>query len=100
MLRVWTESDTIEYQCAEPFAIVGVERAGWKIYDAPDNPFGFGKVEYIAQERKGKTDEKRIWVWTSGLLPATANNQQYKMTFKIGDETIDPDVACGSPPPS
>ena len=33
-----------------------------------------------------------MWVWTSGLLPATANNQQYKMTFKIDGELIDPDV--------
>jgi hypothetical protein len=106
VLRVWTESDTIEYQCDEPFEIVGVKRAGWKIYDAPDNPFGFGKVKYIAQKRNGDTDEKPIWVWTSGLLPATANNQQYKMTFKIFDENgkngelVDPDIVCGNPPPS
>ena len=58
VLRVWTESDTIEYQCDEPFEIVRVERAGWKIYDAPDNPFGFGEVKYIAQERKSDTDKK------------------------------------------
>jgi hypothetical protein len=106
VLRVWTESDTIEYQCDEPFEIVGVKRAGWKIYDAPENPFGFGKVKYIAQKRKSDTDEKPIWVWTSGLLPATANNQQYKMTFKIFDENgkngelVDPDIVCGNPPPS
>ncbi len=49
VLRVWTESDTIEYQCDEKFEIVGVERAGWKIYDAPDNPFGNGRP-YRAQE--------------------------------------------------
>ena len=39
VLRVWTESDTIEYQCDVPFEIVQVQKAGWRIYDAPDNPF-------------------------------------------------------------
>ena len=39
VLRVWTESDTIEYQCEEKFEIMKVEKAGWKIYDTPDNPF-------------------------------------------------------------
>jgi len=110
VLRVWTESDTIEYQCDVPFEIVEVNRAGWKMYDAPDNPFGVGKVKYTARERKSDTDEKPIWVWTSGLLPARANNQQYKMTFRIGGrfidgelvggELVDPDVVCGDPPPA
>ena len=39
VLRVWTEADTIEYQCDVPFEIVQVERAGWRIYDAPEIPF-------------------------------------------------------------
>jgi len=98
VLRVWTESDTIEYQCDEPFKIVDVKKTGWNIYAAPDNPFGFGDVEYVALERPGR-DGKSIWVWTSGLLPAGANNQQYKMTFEIDGEKIDPDVVCGNPPP-
>ncbi len=84
MLRVWTESDTIEYQCEERFAIVRVERAGWKIYDAPENPFG-QRGAALPGRAKGQapTAGKPHWVWKSGLLPATANNQQYKMTFKI-----------------
>ena len=41
-----------------------------------------------------------VWTWTSGVVPASANNQQYKATFKIGGELIDPDVVCGDPPPS
>lgn len=100
VLGVWTESDTIEYQCDEPFAIVGVNRAGWKIHGAPENPFGLGDVEYIAQERRRSANEKPIWVWTSGFLPASANNQQYKMTFRIDGQDIDPDIVCGNPPPS
>ena len=101
VLRVWTESDTIEYQCDVPFEIVRVKKAGWEIYDAPDDPFGNSKDGYKAQPRDAAGENQRpLWVWTSGLLPARANNQQYKMTFKIGDEEIDPDVVCGDPPPN
>jgi hypothetical protein len=98
VLRVWTESDTIEYQCDEPFEIVRVEQAGWKIYGAPDDPFGIGGP-YTAQQRPRAQGQNPLWVWRSGLLPARANNQQYKMTFRIGGVEIDPDVACGDPPP-
>jgi hypothetical protein len=97
VLRVWTGSDTIEYQCDEEFEIVKVERAGWKIYGAPENPFT-GNLPYRATE-KAATGGKPLWAWTSSVLPATANNQQYKMTFKINGELIDPDVVCGDPPP-
>jgi hypothetical protein len=100
VLRVWTESDTIEYHCDEEFEIVQVERAGWLIYDAPENPFDNGKLPYVAKRRERATDGKLFWVWTSSILPAKANNQQYKMTFKIKGELIDPDVVCGDPPPS
>jgi hypothetical protein len=100
VLRVWTESDTIEYQCDEEFEIVLVERAGWKIYGAPDIPFDNGPLPYRSEQRKRATDGKPIWVWTSSVLPAKANNQQYKMSFRINGELIDPDVACGDPPPT
>jgi hypothetical protein len=99
VLRVWTESDTIEYRCEEAFEILEVKSVGWKIYGAPDNPFA-NKKPYKAQQVQGAKGGKPLWVWRSSRLPATANNQQYKMTFKIGDEKIDPDVVCGDPPPS
>jgi hypothetical protein len=105
VLPVWTESDTIEYQCDRRFEIVKVEKEGWKIYNAPDNPFGSGKVDYKAQERQLGRGKKQYF-WTSSVLPATANNQQYKMTFKIFDENgkngklVDPDIVCGNPPPT
>jgi hypothetical protein len=105
VLRVWTESDTIEYQCDERFEIVKMERAGWKIYNAPENPFeSSGQPPYLAEEKQDPGG-KLIWSWTSGRLPATANNQQYKMQFKIFDENgngelVDPDVVCGDPPPA
>ena len=52
VLRVWTESDTIEYQCDEQFEIVQVERAGWKIYGAPENPFEHRGSVALPRERK------------------------------------------------
>jgi hypothetical protein len=101
VLRVWTESDTIEYQCDQPFEIVQVKKAGWEIYDSPDDPFGNSKDGYKAHLRDAEGKNARpLWVWTSGLLPASANNQQYKMTFEIGGERVDPDVVCGDPPPN
>jgi hypothetical protein len=100
VLRVWTESDTIAYECDEEFEIVRVERAGWKIYGAPEIPFDNGPLPYRSEQGTRATDGKPIWVWTSSILPATANNQQYKMTFRINGELIDPDVACGDPPPT
>ena len=106
VLRVWIESDTIEYQCDVKFEIVKVERAGWKIYDAPGIPFANGPLPYRAERKPRATDGKPIWVWTSSVLPATANNQQYKMAFKIFDENgkngelVDPDIVCGNPPPT
>jgi hypothetical protein len=101
VLRVWTDSDTIEYQCDLPFQINEVKRAGWNIYDAPPNPFA-GQPPYKATQRA--TDG--LWVWRSSVVPAKANNQQYKMTFTIFDERgengedVDPDVICGNPPPT
>lgn len=99
VLRVWTESDTIEYQCEEPFAITKVEKAGWNIFGTPDNPFQ-EPLPYEAREMPRASGEKPLWVWKSGVLTAKANNQQYKATFKIGGELIDPDVVCGDPPPN
>ena len=107
VLRVWTESDTIEYQCDEEFEIVKVKRAGWKIYGAPDNPFERERraTPYKATKEPTSTIDAAgnptlVWKWTSGVLPATANNQQYKMTFTIRGQEIDPDVVCGDPPPA
>jgi hypothetical protein len=56
------------------------------------------------KERTSTTDAhgnpKFVWKWTSGVVPASANNQQYKATFKIRGQKIDPDVVCGDPPPA
>jgi hypothetical protein len=107
VLRVWTESDTIEYQCDEEFEIVRMERAGWKLFGAPDNPFERerGATPYKATKERTSTidadgNPKFAWKWTSGVVPASANNQQFKATFRIRGKLIDPDVVCGSPPPN
>jgi hypothetical protein len=107
VLRVWTESDTIEYQCDEEFEIVRMERAGWKLFGAPDNPFARdgGETPYKATKEPTSTtgadgNPKFVWKWTSGKVPASANNQQYKATFKIRGKLVDPDVVCGDPPPA
>ena len=107
VLRVWTESDTIEYQCDEEFEIVRMERAGWKLFGAPDNPFERerGATPYKATKEPTSTTDadgnpRFVWKWTSGVMPATANNQQYKATFRIRGKLIDPDVVCGDPPPT
>jgi hypothetical protein len=110
VLRVWTHSDTVEYQCDREFKIVKVERANWNIHGAPRNPFEAkrGRTPYKAMEEKtadASGKPKSVWKWTSGVVPVSANNQQYKMTFRIFDERgknpvdVDPDVVCGDPPP-
>jgi len=101
VLRVWTESATVEYQPSTPFEIVKVERAGWRIYGAPDDPFAAKdkRAPYKAVEMRAGSG-KTLWTWKSDVVPASANNQQYKATFRIDGEEIDPDVVCGDPPPS
>jgi len=107
VLRVWTESDTIEYQCDQKFAIVKVKKAGWKLFGAPDDPFETkrGKAPYKATKEQASTLDAAgnptfVWKWKSGVVPASANNQQYKATFRIAGQLIDPDVVCGDPPPA
>jgi hypothetical protein len=107
VLRVWTESDKIEYQCDQEFEILQVDKAGWKLFGAPDNPFERerGATPYKATKERTSTidaagNPEFVWKWTSGVLSATADNQQYKATFKIGGQRIDPDVVCGDPPPA
>jgi hypothetical protein len=92
VLRVWTGSDTIEYHCDQPFTIVKVEKAGWKLHGTPAHPFD---REPPYEAVKGDAH----FTWTSSVLTRAANNQQYKMSFKIGDQLVDPDLVCGNPPP-
>jgi hypothetical protein len=101
VLRVWTDSDTVEYQCDRAFEIVRVERSGWKLYGTAEDPFENSreKAPYRATEARDASG-KPVWTWKSGVVPASANNQQYKATFLIDGQEIDPDVVCGDPPPS
>ena len=98
VLRVWTESDTIEYQCDEAFEIVQMDRAGWKLFGAPDNLFEREGSDALQGDKVRTStidadgNPTLAWKWTSGRVPASANNQQYKATFKIRRKKIDPDV--------
>jgi hypothetical protein len=109
VLKVWTESDIVEYQCAEKFEIVDVKQVKRMIDGAPANLFERERgaltpeTRYVAMEEMTPGPAGNpvpVWKWTSGTVPASANDQQYKMTFKIGNDLIDPDVVCGDPPPS
>jgi len=107
VLRVWTDSDTIEYQSDVEFQIVEMNRAGWHIYASPENPFedARGPLPYVATNQPDPAlvapgQPTTVWTWISGKVPASANNQQYKMTFRIAGQLVDPDVVCGDPPPS
>ena len=99
VLRLWTESDTVEYLCDEEFEIALVEQADPRISGAPEIPFNSGPLPYRSAQTPRATGGEPVWSWTSSVVPATANKQQYKLSFKIRRELIDPDVACGDPPP-
>ena len=95
-IRVYTESDVIEWVCDQAFSIVSTEKSHnpiWREPTAPDNPFYTGPpydagcgadTRYRAQSTKTRKE---------------ANGQQYKVSIRIGTRLIDPDYVCGSPPP-
>jgi hypothetical protein len=94
MIRMWTESDVIEWEADTPFVILSVVKAepATAIYsrdDSPDNPFYVGPP-YASDSHH---------VVRSSIVKDTAHDQQYKVSIQIGGRTIDPDFVCGSPPP-
>lgn len=96
ILRVWTESDRIEWQSDRLFKIVKIDKAGppaVTISDAPKDPFYSG-MPYVG----ALVGEKDYKIQSSKLM-ASANNQQYKISLQVDDRVVDPDIICGSPPP-
>lgn len=95
-IRVFTESDVIEWVCDQAFSIVSTGKAHnpiWREPTAPDNPFYTGPpydAEYGADTRYRAQSTK---------TRKEANGQQYKVSIRIGNRLIDPDYVCGSPPP-
>jgi hypothetical protein len=95
-IRVFTESDVIEWECNEAFTIESTEKADhpiWQKNGTPDNPF------YTGPPFDGERLSNGRFRARSSKTRAEANDQQYKAFIKIGDRLIDPDYVCGDPPP-
>ena len=96
-IRMYTESDQIEWECDQAFEIVSTEKAHQPIWyqpGTPDNPFLTGPPFM------GECGSDTRYRARSSQTSAAANGQQYKVTIRIGGRDIDPDYVCGSPPPS
>ena len=98
-IRVFTESDVIEWECDEAFAIASTTKAEdpiWQKDGTPENPF------YTGPPFDGEPLSNNRFRARSSKTRAEANGQQYKVFIKIttGDRLIDPDYVCGDPPPN
>jgi hypothetical protein len=95
-IRVYTESDQIEWECDRAFTIASTEKAHnpiWYQPGTPDNPFYAGPP-FVAECGSDTRYRAR-----SSTTTAAANGQQYKVTITIGGRDVDPDYVCGNPPP-
>lgn len=95
-IRVYTESDVIEWESDRAFTIVSTEKAHnpiWYKDGTPDNPFYSGPP---FESRCGSGTHHRA---RSSTTRQEADGQQYKVSIRIGDRLIDPDYVCGTPPP-
>ena len=99
-IRVYTESDVIEWECNKAFAIDSTKKADnpiWQKDGTPGNPF------YSGPPFDGERLTDTRFLARSSKTRAEANDQQYKVFIKIkiesGDRLIDPDYVCGNPPP-
>jgi hypothetical protein len=96
VLPVWTESDRVEWYAAQPFEITNIQKApvpGFQSATAPSNPFYDPVTPYLAKEASGR------YVVQTSTARRESNGQQYKITFRIAGRIVDPDIACGFPPP-
>jgi hypothetical protein len=98
VLPVWTESDRVEWQSVQAFEIVGIQKAprpGFQAAGAsvPANPFYDAVTPYSAKESGGS------YIIQTSTARRESNGQQYKITFRIAGRIVDPDIACGFPPP-
>jgi hypothetical protein len=102
VLKVWTETDQIEYICDAPFEIARVDKVNdW--YKEKHVPVVEASKDFPFHQ---KLPESRSKGTQHHLLTSTlrweANDKQYKMTFKIAqsqtETTVDPDYYCGFPP--
>ena len=95
-IRVYTESDVIEWESDQAFTIVSTEKSHnpiWHQGGTPDNPFHSGPP-FVSSSGNGAYHRAR-----SSMTRSEANGQQYKVSIRIGGRLIDPDYVCGDPPP-
>jgi hypothetical protein len=91
-IRMWTESDIIQWECDRPFVILSVDkftRSGYQSPGSPDTPF-YLRPPYASDSSH---------VARSSIAMGAANNQHYKARIRVGGNTLDPDIICGFPPP-
>jgi hypothetical protein len=96
-IRVFTESDIIEWRSDQPFTIVSTEKAEepiWSVAGTPENPFYSGPP-FESTVDPGNRHQAR-----SSKTKQAANGQQYKVSIRLEDgRLVDPDYVCGDPPP-
>lgn len=95
-IRVFTESDVVEWVSEDAFTIVSTEKAErpiWYQPGTPENPFHAGPP---FDSISGSDNRYRA---RSSTTRKEANGQQYKVSIRIGNRLIDPDYVCGNPPP-
>jgi hypothetical protein len=98
-IRVFTESDVIEWECDQAFEIASTKKAEhpiWQKDGTPDNPF------FTGPPFEGERLSDNRFRARSSKTRAEANDQQYKVFIRItsDDRLIDPDYVCGNPPPN
>src|SRR6266487_1759846 len=96
-IRVFTESDIIEWESDQPFTIVSTEKAVnaiWSEDGTPTNPF------YSGPPFESTGDTANQYRARSSKAKQAANGQQYKVSIRLNDgRLVDPDYVCGDPPP-
>ena len=96
-IRVFTESDIIEWESDQPFTIVSTEKAVnaiWSEDGTPTNPF------YSGPPFESTGDTANRYRARSSKAKQAANGQQYKVSIRLNDgRLVDPDYVCGDPPP-
>jgi hypothetical protein len=96
-IRMFTESDVIEWESDAPFSIESTAKAEnpiWHRDGTPDNPFHTGPPFDSAPHDNGRHKAR------SSTTTKDANGQQYKVSIRLSDgRLVDPDYVCGDPPP-
>ncbi len=95
-IRVYTESDIIEWESDQAFTIVSTEKSHdpiWYKDGTTDFPF------YSGPPFESSSGSGAYHRTQSSTTRREANGQQYKVSIRIGNRLIDPDYVCGDPPP-